>query len=142
MLHALVVIRLIADYNNFSIDCLTKSVTKRRKSGRGILDSFFNCIQGDFNLKFTIIKTDSYKIIPNAVYDYCNYFTYRISLNNVRGHQVNQQFQKSKNLNNVPFLCTKLFQKRGHYSTGDIIQGRTLSKEIWYVRIQGPLYFL
>ena len=26
-----------------------------------------------------------------------------------------------KNLNNVPFLCTKLFQKRGHYSSGDII---------------------
>jgi hypothetical protein len=26
-----------------------------------------------------------------------------------------------------------LFQKRGHYSRGDIIQGRTLFKEIWYV---------
>ena len=26
-----------------------------------------------------------------------------------------------KNLNNVPFLCNKLFQKRGHYSRGDII---------------------
>ena len=58
---------------------------------------------------------------------------YRISLNIVRGHQVNQQFQKSKNLNNVPFLCTNLFQKRGHYSRGDIIQGRTLIKEIRYV---------
>jgi hypothetical protein len=33
-------------------------------------------------------------------------------------------------LNNVPFLCTKLFQKRGHYSRGDIIQGGTLFKEI------------
>ena len=30
------------------------------------------------------------------------------------------------------FLCTKLFQKRGHYSRGDIIQGRTLFKEIRY----------
>ena len=36
----------------------------------------------------------------------------------------------SKNLNNVPFLCTKGFQKRGHYSRGDIIQGRTLFKEM------------
>ena len=26
-------------------------------------------------------------------------------------------------MNNVPFLSTKLFQKRGHYSRGDIIQG-------------------
>ena len=33
-------------------------------------------------------------------------------------------------MNNVPFLCTKLLQKRGHYSRGDIIQGRTLFKEI------------
>ena len=55
--------------------------------------------------------------------------TYRISL----GHQVNQQIQKSKNLNDVPFLCTKLLQKRGHYSRGDIIQGRTLIKEIRYI---------
>ena len=55
---------------------------------------------------------------------------YRISLNKVRGHQEIQQFQKSKTLNNVPFLCTKLFQKRGYYSRGDIIQGRTLIKEI------------
>ena len=61
---------------------------------------------------------------------------YGISLNKVLGHQENQQFQKSKNLNNVPFLCTKLFQKRGYYSRGDIIQGRTLIKEIRY------LYFL
>ena len=38
-----------------------------------------------------------------------------------------------KKLNNVPFLCTKLFQKRGHYSKGDIIQGGTLFKEIRYV---------
>ena len=30
------------------------------------------------------------------------------------------------------FLCTKLFQKREHYSRGDIIQGRILFKEIWY----------
>ena len=45
-------------------------------------------------------------------------------------HPVNQQFHKCKNLNNVPFLCTKLFQKRGHYSKGDIIQGGTLFKEI------------
>ena len=48
---------------------------------------------------------------------------YRISLNNVRGHQVNQQFQKYQNLNNVPFLCTKLFQKRGHYSRGTLQLG-------------------
>ena len=52
--------------------------------------------------------------IENLIY-YC------ISLKNVQGHQLNQQFQKYKNLNNVPFLCTKLFQKRGHllkkYST-------------------------
>ena len=34
-----------------------------------------------------------------------------------------KQFQKCKNLNNVPFLCTKLFQKRGHHSREDIIQG-------------------
>ena len=26
------------------------------------------------------------------------------------------------------YVCTKLFQKRGHYSRGDIIQGRTLFK--------------
>ena len=39
-------------------------------------------------------------------------------------------------MNNVPFLCTKLFQKRGHYSRGDIIQGRTLFKEIWYSKFQ------
>jgi hypothetical protein len=26
-------------------------------------------------------------------------------------------------LNNVPFLCTKFFFKRGHYSRGEIIQG-------------------
>ena len=26
------------------------------------------------------------------------------------------------------FLCTKLFQKRGHYSRGEIIQGGTLFK--------------
>ena len=31
-------------------------------------------------------------------------------------------------MNNVPFLCTKLFQKRGHYSRGDIIEGGTLLK--------------
>ena len=37
-------------------------------------------------------------------------------------------------MNNVPFLCTKLFQKRGQYSRGDIIQGRTLIKEIRYLR--------
>merc|ERR1712051_1103888 len=42
-------------------------------------------------------------------------------------------FQKRQSLNNVPFLCTKLFQKRGHYSRGDIIQGRTLIKEIRYL---------
>ena len=40
---------------------------------------------------------------------------------------------KSKNLNNVPFLCTKLLQKRRHYSRGDIIQGRILFKEIRYL---------
>ena len=39
-----------------------------------------------------------------------------------------------KNLNNVPFLCTKLFKKRGHYSRGDIIQRGTLFKEIRYVQ--------
>ena len=61
--------------------------------------------------------------------------TYRISLNNVRVHQVNQQFQEWQNLNNVPFLCTKLFQKKGHYSRGDIIQGRTLFQEIRYEHI-------
>ena len=60
---------------------------------------------------------------------------YRISLNKVRGHQEIQQFQKSKTLNNVPFLCTKLFQKRGHYSRGDIIQVGTLLKAIWYSNI-------
>ena len=38
------------------------------------------------------------------------------------------------NLNNVPFLCTKPFQKRGHCSCGDIIQGRTLYKEIRYLQ--------
>jgi hypothetical protein len=38
------------------------------------------------------------------------------------------QFQKCKNLNNVPFLCNKLFQKRGHYSRGDIMQGNTVFK--------------
>ena len=32
--------------------------------------------------------------------------------------------QNCKNLNNVPSLCTKLFQKMGLYSRGDIIQGR------------------
>ena len=58
---------------------------------------------------------------------------YRISLNKVRGHQLNQQFQKCKILNNVPFLCTTLFQKRGHYSRGDIIQGRTIFKVIQYL---------
>ena len=58
---------------------------------------------------------------------------YRISLNKVLGHQLNQQFQKCKNLNNVPFLCTKLFQKRGNYSRGDIIRGRTIFKEIRYM---------
>ena len=47
---------------------------------------------------------------------------YRISLNNVRGHEQKKQSQKCKYLNNVPFLCTKLFQK------GDTIQ---LFKEIW-----------
>ena len=31
------------------------------------------------------------------------------------------------------FFCTKLFEKRGHYSRGDIIQGRTLFKEIRYL---------
>ena len=36
-------------------------------------------------------------------------------------------------MNNVPFLCTKLFQKKGHYSRGDIIQGGTLFEEIRYV---------
>ena len=45
----------------------------------------------------------------------------------------NQQFQKCQNLNNVPFLCTMLFQKKGHYSRGDIIQGRTLFKKIRYI---------
>ena len=47
---------------------------------------------------------------------------YRISLNNVLGHQVTQQFQKSKNLNNFPFL-NKKGDKGGHYSREDIIQG-------------------
>ena len=37
-------------------------------------------------------------------------------------------------MNNVPFLCTKLFQKRGHYSRGDIIQERALFKEIRYLK--------
>ena len=43
-------------------------------------------------------------------------------------------------MNNVPFLCTKLFQKRGHYSRGDIIQGgNTVHKlEIWYLLVQAP----
>ena len=36
-------------------------------------------------------------------------------------------------MNNVPFLCTKLFEKRGHYSRGDIIQRGTLFKEIRYI---------
>ena len=40
-------------------------------------------------------------------------------------------------MNNVPFLCTKVFQKRGHYSRGDIIQGRTLFKEGHYLRKYG-----
>ena len=42
-------------------------------------------------------------------------------LNNIRGHS-------------VPFLCTTLFQKEGHYSRGDIIKGRTLIKEIRYLK--------
>ena len=58
---------------------------------------------------------------------------HRTSLYNIREHYLNQQFQKCKKLNNVPFLCTKLFQKRGHYSRGDIIQVGTLFKEIWYL---------
>ena len=39
-------------------------------------------------------------------------------------------FKSAKKLNNVPSLCTKLFQKRGHYSRGYIIQGGTLFKKI------------
>jgi len=39
----------------------------------------------------------------------------RISLNNVWGQVLNWQFQKCKNFNNVPSLCTKPFKK------GDII---------------------
>ena len=35
------------------------------------------------------------------------------------------------------FLCTKLFQKRGHYSRRDIIQGKALFKEMWYSKNQG-----
>ena len=31
------------------------------------------------------------------------------------------------------YVCTKLFQNGGNYSRGDIIQGRTLFKEIRYV---------
>jgi hypothetical protein len=38
-------------------------------------------------------------------------------------------------LNNVPFLCTKLFQKRGHYSRGDNIPGRKLFIEIRYLNL-------
>ena len=67
--------------------------------------------------------------IENLIY-YC------ISLKNVQGHQLNQQFQKYKNLNNVHFLCTNLFQKRGHYSRGDIIQGGILYKEMRYIESQ------
>ena len=37
------------------------------------------------------------------------------------------------------FLYTKLFQKRGHYSRGDIIQGRTLIKEIRYALLSYDL---
>ena len=33
-------------------------------------------------------------------------------------------------MNKVSFLCTKLFQKRGHYSREDIIQGNTVSMVI------------
>ena len=36
-------------------------------------------------------------------------------------------------MNNVTFLCTNLFQNRGHYSSKDIIEGRTLCKEIRYI---------
>ena len=50
---------------------------------------------------------------------------YRISLNNVRGHLVNKQFQKCKNLSNIPFLCTT-FSKQG-----------TLFKGGHYLRKQG-----
>ena len=44
-----------------------------------------------------------------------------------------EQQHKLPSLKNVPFLFTNLFQKRGLYSRGDIIQGRTLFKEIRYM---------
>ena len=40
------------------------------------------------------------------------------------------------------YVHTKLFQTREHYSRGDIIQGRTLFKEIWYVDITSGLYYI
>ena len=36
---------------------------------------------------------------------------------------LSSNFKSAKFELNVPFLCTKLFQKSGHYSSGDIIQG-------------------
>ena len=49
-------------------------------------------------------------------------YIYSISLNNVRGHSVNQQFQKCKNLNNFLFYLLTFLKK------GDIIQRGTLFK--------------
>ena len=42
-------------------------------------------------------------------------------------------FQKFKNLNSFPILCTEFVKKWGNYSRGDIIQWRILIKEIQYV---------
>ena len=35
------------------------------------------------------------------------------------------------------FYVLSFFQKRGHYSRGDLIQGRTLFKEILYLPVEG-----
>ena len=43
------------------------------------------------------------------------------------------RFQKFKNLNSFPILCTEFVKKWGNYSRGDIIQWRILIKEIQYV---------
>jgi hypothetical protein len=91
-------------------------------------------------------QTETGTTVENDVYLYMYYTTrlllcispgiklvwngeYLISLNNVLGHELNYQFQKCKNLNNVPFLCTKLFQK------WDNIQGGTLFKETRYFNL-------
>ena len=68
--------------------------------------------------------------LPKFEYYRLRKLKYLISLKNVRDIK-KKQFQQCKNLNNVPFLCTKLFQKSGHYLRGNIVQGGASFKEIW-----------